>query len=74
MNGYYESRNITDTQGVQTWENTRVDHGNTTVHMTNLNMSHMGTYRCHIMYTNSQSTFDRDVDLRITGMSVLKLT
>ncbi|XP_070826791.1 uncharacterized protein, partial [Chaetodon trifascialis] len=62
VNGYYESRNITET-----WKNTRVDYGKATVYMTNLNISHIGTYKCHIMYKNSDSTSDTDIHLSLTA-------
>ncbi|XP_076591615.1 uncharacterized protein LOC143323578 isoform X2 [Chaetodon auriga] len=64
VNGYYDSRNIRET-GI--WNNTRVDHGKATVHMTNLNISHIGTYKCHIMYKNSASPSDTDIHLSLTG-------
>ncbi|XP_076591614.1 uncharacterized protein LOC143323578 isoform X1 [Chaetodon auriga] len=64
VNGYYDSRNIRET-GI--WNNTRVDHGKATVHMTNLNISHIGTYKCHIMYKNSASPSDTDIHLSLTA-------
>lgn len=64
INGYFATKPIPDNMR---WENTRVDNGSTTVHMYNLNISHIGTYKCIIQYTDGTETFD-NVYLRVTGM------
>ncbi len=70
VNGYYGSKVISD-EKVQPWENTSVDQDKTTVHMSNLNISHNGVYTCHIMYSDTGRTSDTSVHLNVTGMGVL---
>lgn len=52
VNGYHVEKKNNDGKKFPTWENTRVEN-KTTVHMTNLNISHKGEYDCFIMYSDS---------------------
>ncbi|XP_030249277.1 uncharacterized protein LOC115567140 [Sparus aurata] len=63
INGYFAAKPIPDNMR---WENTRVDNDSTTVHMYNLNISHIGTYKCIIQYTDRTETFE-NVYLSVTA-------
>ncbi|KAM9359398.1 uncharacterized protein ABDE67_002515 [Symphorus nematophorus] len=64
VNGYHVSRNMSE---VQTWENTQVDYGVTTVYMLNLNISHSGDYRCLIRYQSGIGFVETKVHLSVTA-------
>ncbi|XP_036939836.1 putative selection and upkeep of intraepithelial T-cells protein 1 homolog [Acanthopagrus latus] len=63
INGYFAKKTIPDDMK---WENTRVDNGSTTLHMYNLNISHIGTYKCIIRYMDGTENFD-NVHLSVTA-------
>ncbi|XP_044059484.1 uncharacterized protein LOC122879449 isoform X2 [Siniperca chuatsi] len=60
VNGFYESKKV------QPWENTRLGHDKTTVHMDSLNISHSGDYLCLIMYSDSHKT-ETVIQLSVTA-------
>ncbi|XP_049432279.1 uncharacterized protein LOC125888761 isoform X1 [Epinephelus fuscoguttatus] len=55
VNGYHASKPLTNT-----WENTRVDR-DMTMHMEDLNVSHSGSYQCHIRYHDGQINLNHTV-------------
>ncbi|XP_034404743.1 uncharacterized protein LOC117741669 [Cyclopterus lumpus] len=63
VNGYYESKNLSNTS----WENTRVDLDKMTILMSSLNVSHSGDYKCIIRYKGMRIEPDVHLHLNVTA-------
>ncbi|XP_072314033.1 uncharacterized protein [Eucyclogobius newberryi] len=63
VNGYYKGKNMSN---FSTWPNSRVDHNQSVIYISKLNISHSGVYTCYIKF-NDGSSEEKHIELIMTA-------